>query len=154
MKTILVPIILNILVFFLIGIILEMRKYLVFDRNLNWVCIFFFIVDLAVSLGLSCILSASMSLIIMAGMQVFKEHLIQTKLATLFAGYLGSLIFMLILTFISNLEMSMFGKQFQSKYTEGLFILFYFSTILTEHMFWIFLLQLLSVFLSQCFLLV
>ncbi|OTF73849.1 KRTCAP2-like protein, partial [Euroglyphus maynei] len=61
-----------------------------------------------VSLGLSCVISASLSLVVMAGMQIFRAYLITTKLTTLLAGYLGSLIFIFILTAINNLEMSLF----------------------------------------------
>lgn len=78
----------------------------------------------AISLGLSCIISSSLSLVIMATMQIFRSQLIETKLLTLFAGYLGSLIFIFILTAINNLQMSLFGKHYQSKYTEGIFNLF------------------------------
>ena len=56
----------------------------------------------------------------MAGMQIFRSYLIATKLTTLLAGYLGSLIFIFILTSINNLEMSLFGANFQSKYMEGI----------------------------------
>ena len=38
----------------------------------------------------------------------------------MFAGFLGSILFLLILTAISNFEMIAFGKHFQSKYTEGM----------------------------------
>ncbi|KAH9425938.1 hypothetical protein DERP_014508 [Dermatophagoides pteronyssinus] len=78
---------------------------------------------MAVSLGLSCIISSSLSLVIMAAMQIFRSQLIETKLLTLFAGYLGSLIFIFILTAVNNLQMSLFGKHYQSKYTEVIFSL-------------------------------
>ncbi|KAH9497974.1 hypothetical protein DERF_013904 [Dermatophagoides farinae] len=76
-----------------------------------------------VSVGLSCIISSSLSLVVMAGMQIFRSYLIATKLTTLLAGYLGSLIFIFILTSINNLEMSLFGANFQSKYMEVIFSL-------------------------------
>nr|XP_027194824.1 keratinocyte-associated protein 2-like [Dermatophagoides pteronyssinus] len=78
---------------------------------------------MAVSLGLSCIISSSLSLVIMAAMQIFRSQLIETKLLTLFAGYLGSLIFIFILTAVNNVQMSLFGKHYQSKYTEVIFSL-------------------------------
>lgn len=56
-------------------------------------------------------------------MQFFKSYLISSPLFTVFAGFLGSIIFLLLLTTISNFEMITFGKHFQSKYTEGLYIL-------------------------------
>ncbi|KAI7688107.1 Protein KRTCAP2 -like protein [Sarcoptes scabiei] len=73
---------------------------------------------MAITVGQSCFISTLLSLIVMAFMQVFRQYLISTKLTTLSAGYLGSLIFMLVLTSINNFEASMFGKHFQAKYFE------------------------------------
>jgi protein KRTCAP2 homolog len=53
-------------------------------------------------------------------MQIYKTHLASTQLMTILGGYLGSLVFIFILTAISNLEMSLFGKHFQSKIFEGI----------------------------------
>ena len=80
---------------------------------------------IAASPGVSCIISALLSLLLMASMQFFKVYLTSSRLSTLFTGYLGSIVFMLTLTSINNFEMASFGKQFQSKYTEGkLFFMF------------------------------
>lgn len=73
---------------------------------------------MAASPGVSCIISALLSLLLMASMQFFKVYLTSSRLSTLFTGYLGSIVFMLTLTSINNFEMASFGKQFQSKYTE------------------------------------
>ncbi|KAI2804835.1 Keratinocyte-associated protein 2 [Blomia tropicalis] len=68
---------------------------------------------MAASPGVSCIISALLSLLLMASMQFFKVYLTSSRLSTLFTGYLGSIVFMLTLTSINNFEMASFGKQFQ-----------------------------------------
>ncbi|RWS15019.1 protein KRTCAP2-like protein, partial [Dinothrombium tinctorium] len=52
-------------------------------------------------------------------MQVYKYYLSSSQLMTIVGGYLGSLVFIFLLTAISNLEMSLFGKHFQAKFVEG-----------------------------------
>ena len=74
----------------------------------------------AVSTGLSCIISASLSLSLMAGMQFFRNILVVSKLSVMLTGFLGSINFLLILTAISSFEMASFGKHFQSKVLEGM----------------------------------
>ncbi len=70
--------------------------------------------------GVSFILSLTLSTVLIAVMQMYRMFLSSTQLMTIFAGYLGSIVFILILTAISNLEMTFFGKHFQSKITEGI----------------------------------
>lgn len=64
-------------------------------------------------------MSLCLSVLLMALMQMYRAVLSSSQLLTIVAGYLGSLIFLLLLTAISNLEMSLFGKHFQAKIAEG-----------------------------------
>ncbi|XP_013794625.1 protein KRTCAP2 homolog [Limulus polyphemus] len=70
---------------------------------------------MAVSSGVSCLLSLCLFFLLFAGMQVYKTQLSASQWMTVFGGYLGSLLFILILTAIGNLETSLFGKNFQTK---------------------------------------
>lgn len=67
----------------------------------------------------SFVLSLTASLILVAGIQVFKLALGSNQFLTILGGYLASLVFVFLLTAISNLEMNMFGRQFQCKLFEG-----------------------------------
>ncbi|CAK9300040.1 unnamed protein product [Gordionus sp. m RMFG-2023] len=66
------------------------------------------------SLTQSCIVASTLSLILIASMQIFKEILTSSKLATIFGGFLGSNLFVLVLTAISNGETILFGNSFQT----------------------------------------
>ncbi|CAG2168357.1 unnamed protein product [Oppiella nova] len=68
--------------------------------------------------GVSFVLSLTLSTVLTAIMQMYRQVLSSSQPMTIFAGYLGSMLFLLILTAISNLEMSLFGKHFQSKLWE------------------------------------
>ena len=69
--------------------------------------------------GVSAVVSLALSLVLVAGMQVFKSTLASSQLLTILGGYLASLVFLFLLTGISNLEMNLFGDAFQAKLTEG-----------------------------------
>lgn len=73
----------------------------------------------AVTPGTSGILAATLSLLLMAGLQIFKGYLVTSRLSIIFTGFLGSVLFLFILTAISNFEMATFGNHFQAKFKEG-----------------------------------
>jgi hypothetical protein len=50
---------------------------------------------------------------------MYKNWLISSKLHIVFGGYVGSLIFLFLLTALGNLEAVLFGKSFQLKIPEG-----------------------------------
>merc|ERR1712142_129282 len=72
-------------------------------------------VKMAVSSYNSFILSITLTLIVFAGMQLYKVPLAATEWGTILGGFLGSQLFVFLLTAISNLEMTMFGRSFQAK---------------------------------------
>lgn len=74
----------------------------------------------AVTTKMSFIIAFISSILIFSGMQIYKPWLTSTKLHTLFAGYLGSIFFVLCLTTIANLETIFFNKSYQVKlFPEG-----------------------------------
>lgn len=70
---------------------------------------------MAVSTSLSLMLSSIMAVILFAGMQMNKHFLAADEKMTLVGGFLGSILFVLILTAVSNFETITFGSMFQSK---------------------------------------
>ncbi|GAA56531.1 protein KRTCAP2 homolog, partial [Clonorchis sinensis] len=53
---------------------------------------------MAMSTGLSCLMSSLFSIILFAGMRLAKEWLCSSKSLTILGGFLGSILFVLILT--------------------------------------------------------
>nr|XP_023024327.1 protein KRTCAP2 homolog [Leptinotarsa decemlineata] len=70
---------------------------------------------MVVTTKMSLILASISSVLIFSGMQMFKPWFSSSQLHTLLGGYLGSLLFILILTGLGNLETCIFGKSFQVK---------------------------------------
>ncbi|KAF5308958.1 hypothetical protein FQR65_LT00040 [Abscondita terminalis] len=70
---------------------------------------------MAVSSGVSLLLSAISALFLFSGVQMYLPWLVATHLRTILGGYLGSLLFIFLLTAIGNLESYVFGKSFQMK---------------------------------------
>ncbi|XP_063981604.1 protein KRTCAP2 homolog [Diachasmimorpha longicaudata] len=70
---------------------------------------------MAVTSGVSFILSLILTIILFSGMQMYKGWLASSQLHTILGGYIGSVLFMLILTALGNLESTVFGKTFQMK---------------------------------------
>ncbi|XP_033750648.1 keratinocyte-associated protein 2-like [Pecten maximus] len=68
-----------------------------------------------VSSSVSCVLSLTLGLGLFAGMQMFKQQLAATEYMTVIGGFIGSWFFVFLLTGVSNLESSLFGKGFQAK---------------------------------------
>ncbi|KAF5294863.1 hypothetical protein FQA39_LY00347 [Lamprigera yunnana] len=70
---------------------------------------------MAVSSGASLLLSSISALFLFSGMQMYLSWLVATHLRTILGGYLGSLLFIFLLTAVGNLESALFGKSFQMK---------------------------------------
>uniref|UniRef100_A0A6B2E971 Putative conserved secreted protein n=1 Tax=Phlebotomus kandelakii TaxID=1109342 RepID=A0A6B2E971_9DIPT len=64
---------------------------------------------------LSLVLSSVACVLIFSGMQIYRPFLASTKATTLLGGFIGSWLFILSLTSISNLEALLMGRGFQAK---------------------------------------
>ncbi|XP_011497831.1 PREDICTED: protein KRTCAP2 homolog [Ceratosolen solmsi marchali] len=73
---------------------------------------------MAVTSKVSLILSSILTVLLFSGMQMYKTWLISSKLHIILGGYMGSLIFLFLLTAFGNLEAVLFGKSFQLKLPE------------------------------------
>ncbi|XP_074095337.1 protein KRTCAP2 homolog [Cotesia typhae] len=82
---------------------------------------------MVVTSGVSFVLSSIFTVILFSGMQMYKSWLTSSQLHTIFGGYLGSMLFIFILTAVGNLESSIFGKNFQLKLFPEVFISLLFS---------------------------
>merc|ERR1711976_303027 len=71
--------------------------------------------NMAVSSSVSFLLSSTLSVLLFAVMQLYRQQLAAQEWLTIAGGFLGSVLFILILTAVSNLESSMFGRGFQTK---------------------------------------
>ncbi|KAJ4434873.1 hypothetical protein ANN_23444 [Periplaneta americana] len=91
----------------------------------------------AVSSGTSFVLSSVLTVLLFSGMQMYRQWLASSQLHTILGGYLGSVLFILVLTVslkflsnryasplvhsltniqaVGNLESTLFGKGFQTK---------------------------------------
>lgn len=67
--------------------------------------------------------SASVSVIIVASELLFKSFLSSSQMLTIVTGFLNSMLFVFMLTAVSNLQMMSFGPGFQSKFPEVLLCL-------------------------------
>jgi len=70
---------------------------------------------MALPTGVSCTVSATLAVVLFATMQIFRQQLGGSEYMTIAGGFMGSIIFILLLTFTSNLEQLLFGKGFQAK---------------------------------------
>merc|ERR1712244_140964 len=62
-----------------------------------------------------CMVAVTSAVVLFATMQIFRQHLGGSEYMTIAGGFMGSIIFILLLTFTSNMEQLMFGKGFQAK---------------------------------------
>ena len=62
--------------------------------------------------------SLLLSVLTFSAMQVLKPSLVSSRSATVCGGALGSLLFLFLLTAVSNLEKSLLGRHFASRWTE------------------------------------
>ncbi|XP_013379489.1 keratinocyte-associated protein 2 [Lingula anatina] len=79
---------------------------------------------MAVSSGLSFLMSTAVTILIFGGMQLYKSQLASKEWMTILGGFIGSCLFIFLLTAVSNLESTLFGSGFQTKlFPEVLFCL-------------------------------
>uniref|UniRef100_A0A182RYD8 Uncharacterized protein n=1 Tax=Anopheles funestus TaxID=62324 RepID=A0A182RYD8_ANOFN len=71
---------------------------------------------MAVSTTVSLVLASLSAVLIFSGMQMYRPLLASSQIATIFGGYLGSWLFILSLTAVSNLEAVVLGYGFQAKF--------------------------------------
>lgn len=74
---------------------------------------------MALAVGASCVVSLVLSILTMSGMQMLKPSLVASQGGTIAAGFLGSLLFVFLLTCLGNLERLLFGHGFQTKWGEA-----------------------------------
>lgn len=70
---------------------------------------------MSVSSGTSFVLSSILTVLLFSGMQMYRQWLASSQLHTILGGYLGSVLFILFLTAVGNMESALFGKNFQTK---------------------------------------
>ncbi|XP_060572311.1 keratinocyte-associated protein 2-like [Ruditapes philippinarum] len=78
---------------------------------------------MAVSTGASLMLSTTLMVLCFAGMQMFRQQLGGAEYMTIVGGFIGSIVFILVLTAVNNFESLMFGEGFHSKVPEVIFSL-------------------------------
>ena len=71
------------------------------------------------SLPVACILA----ILTFSGMQMAKPTLASTQTMTILGGFMGSILYVFLLTALGNLEQILFGKGFQTKVPETVFTL-------------------------------
>jgi len=77
---------------------------------------------MSVTSGVSLVLSSILTVLLFSGMQMYKSWLISTQFHTILGGYIGSMLFVFILTALGNFESTMFGRSFQLKLFPEVFI--------------------------------
>ncbi|BFZ02235.1 hypothetical protein BsWGS_05274 [Bradybaena similaris] len=70
---------------------------------------------MALSTAPSAVVSLLLSITIFALMQIFKSDIASKEYLTVAGGFVGSLFFITLLTFTSNIETLAFGKGFQTQ---------------------------------------
>ncbi|XP_073994777.1 protein KRTCAP2 homolog [Rhodnius prolixus] len=63
----------------------------------------------------TCLFAFALSALVFCVMQMNRRWFISSQYHTIFGGYVGSLLFSLLLTAVGNVEFVMFGPRFQSK---------------------------------------
>merc|ERR1712050_512082 len=93
------------------GIAGRRSKIKIFLLNLS-----IFTAIMAVSSGMSFLLSTTLSVLLFAGMQMYRQQLASKEYLTILGGFLGSNLFIFVLTAVGNLESTLFGRGFQTKF--------------------------------------
>nr|CAB3260088.1 keratinocyte-associated protein 2-like [Phallusia mammillata] len=70
---------------------------------------------MATNVKSSAVVSLILSLLVFSGMQLFKAQLASSEGLTILGGFLGSLLFLFLLTAINNMESVFFDDYFQAK---------------------------------------
>ncbi|CAF0744916.1 unnamed protein product [Adineta steineri] len=70
---------------------------------------------MAASNSTSFLLSFLISLLLFASMQLFRTQLASNQPMTIIGGFIGSLVFISLLTAVSNFEMNTFGPGYQAR---------------------------------------
>jgi len=70
---------------------------------------------MGLSAATSGLIAMTSSILLFGGMQIFKTQLADSQLGTVFGGFLASQLFVLLLTAVSNFEVSAFGEGFQAR---------------------------------------
>ncbi|CAH8555333.1 uncharacterized protein DC041_0010093 [Schistosoma bovis] len=65
--------------------------------------------------GASSFMSLLLLLVVFAAMRLFAETLSSSQILTIFGGFSGSFVFVLLITFVNNFERTLFGDEFCSK---------------------------------------
>merc|ERR1711974_301945 len=78
---------------------------------------------MALAVGASCMVSLVLSTLTFSGMQMAKPILTSSQPLTILGGFLGSVLFVFLLTCLGNLERLLFGQGFQSKWPEAVICL-------------------------------
>ncbi|XP_064474898.1 protein KRTCAP2 homolog [Ornithodoros turicata] len=70
---------------------------------------------MSVSSGASGVLSLCLFCLLFAAMQIYRTQLTSSQPMTIVGGFLGSILFILILTFTGNVQKKLFGHAVQTK---------------------------------------
>ncbi|CAF1038278.1 unnamed protein product [Rotaria sordida] len=70
---------------------------------------------MAASNASSFLFSLLIALLLFASMQLFRTQLSSSQPLTIAGGFMGSLVFVSLLTAVSNFEMNLFGQNFQAR---------------------------------------
>lgn len=128
-----------------------MGNFFPFWINISRNILIFYLI-LVVTTGISFLLSSISAVLIFSGMQMFKWWFNSSQFHTLVGGYLGSLLFVLFLTAIGNIETCLFGKAFQVKlFPEGKLHIILYNKVLSYFSSWSRSIYWLSIFLSVLF---
>ncbi|CAF1208351.1 unnamed protein product, partial [Rotaria sordida] len=88
-----------------------------------------FIKNMAASHASSFLISLLISLLLFASMQLFRIQLGSSQPLTIVGGFIGSLVFISLLTAISNFEMNTFGPNYQARVFPEVVICLFISMI-------------------------
>ncbi|XP_031572029.1 keratinocyte-associated protein 2-like [Actinia tenebrosa] len=70
---------------------------------------------MAIPTAASFLFASTLTVVIFAAMQMFKNNLASSEWMTILGGFAGSQLFVFLLTAVGNLETCFFGKNFQTK---------------------------------------